>query len=183
MRIITGSARGTKLEAPAGLGTRPTSDRAKEAIFSILQFELTGKKVLDLFAGSGQLALEALSRGAESACLVDSDPAACEVIKRNARKTRLFPQTRVLCCDFKAALRAFAGKETFSLLFLDPPYKSDFLDTALPLLPPVTAEGGFLVLESDRPEPFSLPGFSLFRHVRYGKAVITLLKKDPVFGA
>ena len=131
MRIITGSARGTKLETLEGENTRPTSERAKMAIFNTLQFDIEGRKVLDLFGGSGQMALEALSRGAASAFICEADNAAFEVIKRNARKTKLFDRVRLVCTDYKSALRSLSGKEKFNIIFLDPPYNSDYLADSL----------------------------------------------------
>ena len=94
MRIITGSAKGTRLETLDGEMTRPTSERVKEAIFSMIQFDVEGKRILDLFGGSGQLGLEALSRGADIATFVDSSRDAAELIKRNAQKAKLFDRCR-----------------------------------------------------------------------------------------
>ncbi|MBE6636592.1 MAG: 16S rRNA (guanine(966)-N(2))-methyltransferase RsmD [Ruminococcaceae bacterium] len=180
MRIITGSAKGARLETLEGETTRPTAERTKEAVFSILQFDLEGRRVLDLFGGSGQLALEALSRGAASAYIADADPAACEVIKRNARKTKLFDRMTLLCTDFKSVLRNLSGKQTFHLVFLDPPYQSGYLPTALKLLSDygLVTEGGYVVCETESPEPLSCPGMSLFRHSKYGRAYITILEKE-----
>ena len=105
MRIITGSARGARLETLDGNDTRPTAERVKEAVFSMIQFELEGRKVLDLFGGSGQMALEALSRGAAHATIVDSNPEAVKIIKINAKHTKLFEKTVVLGSDFRAYIR------------------------------------------------------------------------------
>ena len=121
MRIITGSARGTKLETLEGDATRPTADRVKEAVFNIIQFEVEGRSMLDLFAGSGQMALEALSRGAESALLADSGTDAVNIIKSNAKKARLYEKCRVLCSDYKSVIRGCADREKFDIIFLDPP--------------------------------------------------------------
>ena len=102
MRIITGSAKGVKLSSLDGLTTRPTSEMVKEAIFSGIQFDVHGARVLDLVGGSGQLALEALSRGAESAVIVDNEKKATEIIRANAMKAKLFDRVRVHCADWKA---------------------------------------------------------------------------------
>ena len=99
MRIITGKARGVKLDTLEGLATRPTTEKVKEAIFSAIQFEIEGRRVLDLFAGSGQMALEALSRGAKDAVLVDASKEAAEIIRKNAVKTKLFPNQQMLVPD------------------------------------------------------------------------------------
>lgn len=180
MRIITGSAKGTKLLAPQGLTTRPTSECAKEALFSMIQFDLEGRHILDLFAGSGQLALEALSRGAASAVLVDQEKEAVNVIKANAQKAHLFDRCRLLCTDFRAFLRTTAGKESFDIVFLDPPYKENWLDEILGKLDAdhFLHFGSLVVCESESPNPpqFATDTFQLKRHGRYGRIHIYLLE-------
>ena len=118
MRIITGSARGVKLLTLEGDATRPTAERVKEAVFSMLQFELEGRAVLDLFAGSGQLGFEALSRGAARATLIDESRDAVAVVIENAKKTRLFDRCRISCADFAAFLRGAAGRAAAAALEL-----------------------------------------------------------------
>lgn len=140
MRIITGSARGTKLLTLEGETTRPTAERVKEAVFSMLQFELEGRAVLDLFAGSGQLALEALSRGAARATLIDESREAVGVVIENAKKTHLFDRCRVSCTDYASFLRGAAGREAYDIVFLDPPYAAGLVAPSLRLL----ADGGLL---------------------------------------
>lgn len=140
MRIITGTARNTPLASLDGEHTRPTSERVKEALFSMIQFELEGRRVLDLFAGSGQLGLEALSRGAAHATFIDNTRAACDIVIANAKRARLFDKCRVSTTEYASALRGWAGKETFDLVFLDPPYDSGYVPNALSLI----AEGGLL---------------------------------------
>ncbi len=123
MRIITGSARGVRLETLEGEEiTRPTAERVKEAIFSAIQFETEGRRVLDLFGGSGQMGLEALSRGARACMFIDSSEEAIALIKRNAQKTRLSDKCRYLVSDYRNYLRKARGREKFDLVFLDPPY-------------------------------------------------------------
>lgn len=123
MRIITGSARGVRLETLEGEEiTRPTAERVKEAIFSAIQFETEGRRVLDLFGGSGQMGLEALSRGARACMFIDSSEEAIALIKRNAQKTRLSDRCRYLVSDYRNYLRKARGREKFDLVFLDPPY-------------------------------------------------------------
>lgn len=184
MRIITGKARGVRLETKEGDSTRPTSERAKEAVFSMLQFEIEDRRVLDLFAGSGQLGLEAVSRGAKSAVLVDSSREAADVIQRNANKTRLAPDCEVFCSDASAFLRSCRGKRRFDLVFLDPPYALGLIPGALRqmtkygLLP----AGSTVVCESaaegdvfggdERLQSF----FEVLRAVRYGAAFVTVLR-------
>ena len=133
MHIITGSARGVRLDTLPGENTRPTSERAKEAIFSMLQFDLAGRRVLDLFAGSGQMALEALSRGAEQAVLVDAARAACTVIEKNAQKTKLASRAKILNADAARFLANYNG-EAFHLVFLDPPYAAGLVPSVLSTL-------------------------------------------------
>lgn len=180
MRIITGIAKGAKLETLEGEITRPTSERAKEAIFSMLQFDIEGKSVLEPFGGSGQMSLEAISRGASGAFISDIDTNACEIIKRNAKKARLFDKVRVVCSDYKSTLKNLSGREKFGLVFLDPPYNSNFISDALSRLNQgdLVFEGGFVICESSLSEPFACDGFSLVKHTKYGKAFVTVLRKE-----
>ena len=182
MRIITGRARGIKLETLAGDMTRPTSERAKMAIFSSLQFELEGRRVLDLFAGSGQMGLEAVSRGASHAVLVDQSKDAVRIINKNAEKTRLAGDCTVICSDFSEFLRQRRGKEPFDLVFIDPPYGMKACRAAVEailenrLLKP----RGILVLESGEPDPLGVgtpisERFEVLKSARYGVAYVTIL--------
>ncbi len=151
MRVITGTARGTTLASVPGDGTRPTADRVKEAVFSMLQFDIEGRDVLDLFAGSGQLAIEALSRGAERATLVDMSREATDVIAANAKKAHLLGRCRILNTSFSSFLRGAAGRETYDIIFLDPPYDSNMLPKALRAIDEggILAAGGTVVCETD----------------------------------
>lgn len=178
MRIITGKARGTALATLAGDATRPTAERAKEALFSMLQFELHGMRVLDLFGGSGQIALEALSRGAAFAYICDSAEDACKIIRKNIAKTRLTDCT-LLCCDYKKAL-AQLRNEQFDFVFLDPPYRLGLIPDALERIASygMIRPGGYLVCEDERQEPYTCPGFSLHKHTSYGRIHLTVLKKE-----
>lgn len=153
MRIITGTARNTPLVTLEGEGTRPTSERVKEALFSMIQFELEGRRVLDLFAGSGQLGLEALSRGAAHATFIDNTRAACDAVITNAKKARLFDRCRVSATEYASALRGWSGKERFDLVFLDPPYNSGFIPKALSLIVEgeLLAPGATVVCETPCP--------------------------------
>ena len=124
MRIIAGEARGRTIIAPKGQDTRPTQDHVRESLFNILMREIPGARVLDLFAGSGALALEALSRGAESAVLVDNAPEAAQCIRRNVETVRAQERARVLPCGWEEALRRLSAEgRSFTLVFLDPPYR------------------------------------------------------------
>ena len=182
MRIITGRARGIKLETLEGDATRPTSERAKEAIFSRLQFEIEGRRVLDLFAGSGQMGLEAVSRGASHAVLVDQSKDAIAVIRKNAERTRLAGDCTVVCSDFAEFLRQRKGKEPFDLIFIDPPYAMTACRAAVEailearLLKPY----GILVLESAEADPLGVntplaARFEVLKSARYGKAFVNIL--------
>ena len=151
MRIITGTARGTKLAALEGEITRPTTDRVKEAVFSMLQFDIEGRAVLDLFGGSGQLALEALSRGAARATIIDQSRDAVNIIIENAKKTRLFDKCRISAADFTSFIRGAAGREKYDIIFLDPPYNTDLLPAALKAIAnaDICAVGCQIVCETD----------------------------------
>lgn len=182
MRIITGSARGVRLETLEGEATRPTSERVKEAVFSMLQFDIEGREVLDLFAGSGQLGLEALSRGARRAVFTDSSQDAVQIIKQNAQKTKLFQRCAISCSDYSAYIKGSAGRVKFDMIFLDPPYGTGQLEDALAKLAAgdMIADGGFVVCECGTPEPLSAPGLVLHRHCKYGRAYVTVLTKEIV---
>ncbi|MGM9647941.1 MAG: 16S rRNA (guanine(966)-N(2))-methyltransferase RsmD [Eubacteriales bacterium] len=178
MRIITGSARGARLETLEGEEiTRPTPERVKEAVFNMLAFDLEGRRVLDLFAGSGQMGLEALSRGAASAVFCDSNKQAVEVIRRNVQKTKLTEQARVVNSDYKAFIRSAEGKEQFDVIILDPPYASNMVQDAVDriLRAGIAAERAIFVCESDKPAPFKGEGLTLHRHNHYGRIYITVL--------
>ena len=185
MRIITGQARGTKLQTLAGEATRPTAERTKEAIFSMINFDILGARVLDLFAGSGQLGLEALSRGAKSAVLNDSSREAAAIIRANAEKTRLADSCEILSTDWQAVLRRFAGRERFELSFLDPPYAGGFLPKVLGKMIEwdLLADGAVIVCESANEEDVfggdeDLKNqFTVRRVARYGAACVTILEK------
>jgi 16S rRNA (guanine966-N2)-methyltransferase len=175
MRVIAGIHRGRRLSAPKGERTRPTSDRAREALFSIIG-PVDDAVVLDLFAGSGALGIEALSRGAARCTFVDDDPAACRAIAQNLATLGLTGAT-VLRRDAIAVLReeAAAGRR-YALVLLDPPYGAwKPLEPRLAgALPPVVAAGGLVVVETESPVEPSLP-FDLVTTRRYGSARITVL--------
>lgn len=178
MRIITGTARGTKLNTLEGLDTRPTTEMCKEGVFSAIQFDLQDRSVLDLFSGSGQMALEALSRGAEKAVMIDSSRKACEIIKENAAKTKLIKQCRIACADWKEYLRGVKGKEKFGLVFLDPPYTDGLLDEVLKALSvaDVLTDDAIIVAESSKSGvPVPVDGWKS-KLYRYGKTYVTIIR-------
>ena len=176
MRIITGKAKGARLETLDGLATRPTSEKVKEAVFSMIQFETEGRRVLDLFAGSGQLSLEALSRGASEAVLVDSSKQAAEIIRKNAVKTKLFAQVRVITEDYKSAIKKLGGREKFDIVFCDAPYAAKLTGDAISKVMDagLLSDTGIIICESDEPEPIGHPALKVRRHNRYGRTYITV---------
>ena len=125
MRVITGTARGRRLKELKGEDTRPTTDRVKEGIFNIIQFDIEGRRVLDLFGGTGQLGIECLSRGAESATFADARSDATRLIRENLEHTGLADRAAVLTADYATVLSA--GQEKYDLVFLDPPYQTKLL--------------------------------------------------------
>lgn len=149
MRIITGKARGKKLSAPSGLNTRPTSDAVKEAIFSSIQFEIEGKTVADIFAGSGQLGLEALSRGAKKAYFADSDAASAACIRKNISVTGFSEQAEVKQVQAAVFLKGMRAGE-LDIIFLDPPYRDKYIEKTLPLLAGILNEGGIVICEHEK---------------------------------
>ena len=180
MRIITGTARGTKLQTLEGADTRPTTERVKEAVFSAIQFELQDRRVLDLFGGSGQLALEALSRGAAEAVIVDNARKATELILENAKKTKLAPRCRVLTADWRDYVRGAAGKQKFGLVFLDPPYGAGILDEIFEKLREgdLLAEDAILIAESSRDGvPLPVEGY-VQKLYRYSKTYISIYRRE-----
>ena len=174
MRVVTGTARGMKLLEPEGMDIRPTTDVVKEALFNIIQFDIEGRRVLDLFAGTGQLGIEALSRGAASAVFVDQSKAAVKLVKTNLEKTRL-SGGKVVQGDSIAYL---SGPEKFDLVFLDPPYASGLLENALKKLFAFDKlhTGGIIVCESsaDKQLPEAEAPYALLKSYRYGKVKLTL---------
>ena len=180
MRVITGKARGVALKTPEGMQTRPTADRVKEALFSIIQFDIPGCRVLDLFGGTGQLGIEALSRGAKSAVFVDASDAACKLIRENLKRTKLENDAKVIRSDYLEYLRRC--HETFDVIFLDPPYAEVFLENSLNCITEIDIlqTNGIIVAERPLGKDLlcDLPGFSRSRDYKYGNCVLTVYRKD-----
>ncbi|MBQ8897802.1 MAG: 16S rRNA (guanine(966)-N(2))-methyltransferase RsmD [Clostridia bacterium] len=179
MRITSGSARGIALKAVPGNDTRPTSDMVKQAIFNILQFELGGRNVLDLFAGTGQLGLEALSRGASSAVFVDKAPEALEVIRSNIQKTGFSAQSRVVKSDYKAFLSG-APKKSFDLVLLDPPYREKFVPRILNFIETfdILSDCGIIICETATGErmPARVGKLCLTKQYKYGGTELSVYR-------
>ena len=180
MRVITGKARGIQLKTPQGMLTRPTADRVKEALFSIIRFDLAGTKVLDLFGGTGQLGIEALSQGAQMAVFVDAREEACTLIRENLKKTHLESQASVLRCDYMEYL--LRCREQFDIIFLDPPYAEAFLENALDQITEIDIlhSGGIIVTERPVGKDLSreYPHYSRSKDYKYGKTILTVYRKE-----
>ena len=179
MRVITGSARGRRLKELEGMETRPTTDRVKEGLFSALQFDIEGRRVLDLFAGTGQLGIECLSRGAASAVFVDRRADAVKLIRENLRLTELEDRARVVAGDSMEYLKSI--REPFDIIFLDPPYAAGLLEPAIAHIAKfdILAPHGIIAAEhpADLVLPALAPPYRVHRTYRYGKIALTLYRR------
>ena len=180
MRVITGIARGRRLKEPVGMETRPTADRVKEAIFSSIQFEVEGRKVLDLFGGTGQMGIEALSRGATHCTFVDLQKQAVAIIRENVNSTGFADQSTVIQGDALAFLSRC--REKFDLIFLDPPYGSGLLEKAMELITTIdiVSENGIIVCEngSNSGWPVVAEPYRMQKEYRYGKIRTALYRRN-----
>ena len=176
MRVITGTAGGRKLRTLEGVATRPTGDKVKEGVFSAIQFDIEGRRVLDLFAGSGQLGIEALSRGASSAVFCDNNPEAVKVIKENLQTTGFTCQSQVVGYSFEELLKNPPGK--FDIAFLDPPYAAGILQRAAEMTVEAMSSCGIIVCEHDERTvlPEKIRNFILKKRYRYGKTAVSLYR-------
>ena len=176
MRVITGIARGRKLKELPGMETRPTTDKVKESVFNIVQFDIEGRRVLDLFAGTGQMGIEALSRGAAHCTFVDLRKEAAAVVRENLAHTKLSENGKVIQGDYLAFLTGC--REKFDLAFLDPPYNTGMLEQALATIAKIDimTEHGIIVCESSAEAvlPELPPPYVMGRQYRYGKIKLTL---------
>lgn len=185
MRIIGGKHRGTKLYTLDGLDTRPTLDRVKEPLFSILQFEIPGSTILDLFAGSGALGLEAMSRGAKEVILCDNSPKAIHIIEKNVEKLSIKLNTKIINKDYLAVLEMLKKQKIkLDIVFLDPPYKTDFAEKASEKIAQyeLLTKCGIIVIETDRKKEvashinqFNL--FEIYDERKYGRAELLFLRQ------
>ncbi len=176
MRVITGSARGRRLETLPGDATRPTGEKVKESLFSAIQFDIEGRRVLDLFAGSGQLGIEALSRGASGCVFVDKNTEAVKIIKQNLQHTGLMEKSQVLGTDALAYLTRPGDR--FDLVFLDPPYASELLCPVLEKVEPLVNDGGIIICETDDTVtlPETLGRFAVAKTYRFGHTYVWLYR-------
>ncbi len=176
MRVISGRAKGMRLETLSGLDTRPTAERVKEAVFSSLHFDLPGSSFLDLFAGSGQMGIEALSRGAGHAAFADKNPAAVQIIKNNIKKTGLESSAEIFNLDYKDFARRC--KRKFDFVFLDPPFGAGMVLEAVSEIADNVAENGVIIAECEEVPPENVCGFTIFKQARYGKINVCYFRRD-----
>lgn len=179
MRVITGKARGVQLKTPDGMLTRPTTDRVKEALFSIIHFEIPGARVLDLFGGTGQLGIEALSRGAKKAVFVDAREDACKLIRENLTRTKLNQDAQVVRSDYLQYLDRC--KDCFEIILLDPPYAEVFLENALKRITEIDILETNGIIVAERPVgkelPWEFDGYRRSKDYKYGKTLLTIYRK------
>ena len=179
MRVITGKARGVQLKTPNGMETRPTIDRVKEALFSIINFDIPGARVLDLFGGTGQLGIEALSRGAASAVFVDAREEACKLIRENLKRTRLEQDAKVIRSDYLDYLSRC--REQYNIIFLDPPYAEVFLENAIKRITEIDILQSDGIIVAERPLgkelPWEFEGYTRSKDYKYGKVLLTIYRK------
>lgn len=179
MRVISGKAKGVVLKTPQGMHTRPTTDRVKEALFSIIHFDLPAANVLDLFAGTGQLGIEALSRDAKSAVFVDEREDACRLVRENLKRAHLEDFGKVIRSDYLSYLKRCKVK--FDIIFLDPPYAEVFLENALKMITEIDIleTGGIIVAERPlgKELPWDFSGYERSRDYKYGRTLITIYRK------
>jgi len=179
MRVITGKARGVQLKTPEGMLTRPTADRVKEALFSIINFDIPGAKVLDLFGGTGQLGIEALSRGAASAVFVDAREESCRLIRENLKRTKLEQDAKVIRSDYLDYLSRC--REQYNIIFLDPPYAEVFLENAIKRITEIDILQSDGIIVAERPLgkelPWEFEGYTRSKDYKYGKVLLTIYRK------
>ena len=179
MRVITGTARGRRLKELDGMETRPTTDKVKESLFSIIQFDIEGRRVLDLFAGTGQLGIEALSRGAASCVFIDQRNDAVALIRENVALCGFDDRAHIRRGE---ALSYLQSGEKFDLIFLDPPYAGDILERVIAHIArfDILAPRGIIVAEcpADKPLPALEAPYGIHREYRYGKIKVTVYHRD-----
>lgn len=180
MRVISGKAKGRTLLTREGEATRPTADYFKEVLFDCLQFDIPGSRFLDLFSGSGAIAIEALSRGAEEAVLVEQNGEALACIDQNLKSTGLAAQARVLRIPVeKALLDLEARGELFDFIFMDPPYEKGFEDAVFALCPgKLLAEDGIMIVESAAVTQYQPVGWTLYKEKKNKKTKLSFWKYE-----
>lgn len=177
MRVITGTARGRKLVTVEGTEVvRPTTDGVKEAVFSAIQFEIEGRTVLDLFAGSGQMGIEALSRGAKEAYFIDSAAVSIKAVRENLKTTGFENSARVVNMPFSAFLKS--TRATFDIAILDPPYNYKIIQKALPILVEKMSPHGVIICEHEKEctLPREVGGFEIAKVLRHSRTSVTIYR-------
>ncbi len=186
MRIISGDFRGRRLQGPDSAKIRPTSDRVREAVFSMIAPYVAQARVLDLFAGSGALGLEALSRGAAYCCFVDNGAEALRLLRANIDLCGARDRSRLLQATAPSALRLLESQnEYFDLVFLDPPYGKGLVEKVLEILGPVVGADALVIAErhvKDLKEPISTPAWQTDRERRYGDTMISIYLRPSISG-
>ena len=180
MRVITGIAKGKKLKPLPSMDVRPTTDKVKEAVFSAIQFDIEGRVFLDLFAGSGQMGIEALSRGAKFAYFVDSSPEAIKVCTENVVSSGFKDSSLIVRRDANSFLSTLSEK--IDIVFLDPPYKTGLLVNSAEKVALCMKDSGIIICEHPLDEnlPENIDMFEIYRKYKYGKICISIYKKESL---
>lgn len=179
MRIIGGFHKGRKIKSIEGNITRPTADFVREALFNIIGNDVVGSNFLDLFAGTGAVGLEALSRGAEYAVFVEKNVVACSVIKQNLRDLKLFDKGIVIQSDIVTVMKKSVLKgNIFDIIFMDPPYFKNQIETTLSILKDSKMAKSTVVVQHPKDESFKFDGFSCYKQKKYGRTALTFLVKE-----
>ena len=181
MRIISGSARGLKLKPPTNMDVRPTTDRVKESLFNIINFQLRDSNILDLFSGTGSLGIECLSRGAKKCIFVDNSRDSVEIIKHNLKISKFESVSEVLTSGAVAAVNKIStGREKFDIIFMDPPYLKDFVTPTLEKISEsnILQEDGMIIIEHDYKDEITdrVGNIVKYREKKYGKIMISFFK-------
>ncbi len=183
LRVISGTAKGHKLKTPKGMNTRPTTDMIKESLFNILQSHIPGARVLDLFAGTGSLGIEALSRGASLAVFVDSRIDCVSIIRENLEHTKLTTKAEIYRSDWKNALLKLGNSRKFDVIFLDPPYHKNFLQQALNSLSinDIINDEGIIAVERSKSDKLEIAqNLELIEDRLYGETALSFYKKTAL---
>ncbi len=179
MRIIGGFHKGRKIKSVPGKNTRPTTDFVREALFNIINKYIAGSKFLDLFAGTGAVGLEALSRGAENVVFVERDLTACKVIGQNLRDLKLSHKSKIIQGDVALILKKILlRKQRFDIIFMDPPYFKNQIEKTLSILRTGNVVKSIIVVQHPKNELFKIEGFTCYKHKKYGRTALTFLTKE-----
>ena len=187
MRVISGKARGLKLDTPKNLDVRPTTDRVKESLFNIINPYIRESNILDLFAGTGSLGIECLSRGAKNCVFVDKSKDSIGIVKSNVKKARVDNESTILNIDFKDAVkRVSVQNQKFDVIFMDPPYYENMFIDCLKSIDELNLlkEDGLIVVEHDTKDLFddSIGRLYKSREKKYGNTTITFYKLEDIDG-